>query len=202
MAPSPEPLLSTLDSLSAEPEEDFDEVEYMPPKPPVELWTPPEEWHLPDYGEVGREMRRRAEGWCDYDDERPVDIEVEEMKVDWAMPQLEMAELGTFFISYTCYLGAGGARKPVFSMRSLAHSPSSSAQPPPPAQTLATARSRNSTGVITAVSPRCRSQVVTSRGAGVDPQRGVVNARARGGALLSLPPVSLPLPLNDNPLSE
>ncbi|KAJ7693980.1 hypothetical protein B0H14DRAFT_2550118 [Mycena olivaceomarginata] len=93
MAPSPEPLLFTLDSLSAEPEEDFDEVEYMPPKPAVELWTPPEEWHLPDYGEVGREMRRRAEGWCDYDDERPVDIEVEEMKVDWAMPQLEMAEL-------------------------------------------------------------------------------------------------------------
>ncbi|KAJ7354466.1 hypothetical protein DFH08DRAFT_985076, partial [Mycena albidolilacea] len=93
MAPSPEPLLSTLDSLSVEPEEDFDEVEYMPPKPPVELWTPPEEWHLPDYGEVGREMRRRAEGWCDYDDERPVDIEVDEMKVDWAMPQLEMAEL-------------------------------------------------------------------------------------------------------------
>ncbi|KAF7357970.1 hypothetical protein MVEN_00843800 [Mycena venus] len=92
LAPSPVPL------PVPEPEEqdDYDEVEYMPPKVDVEAtWVPPLDFELPDYAEVGREMRRRAMGWA-YDDEVPLEIvpavAMGEGEV-WEMPVLEQPEL-------------------------------------------------------------------------------------------------------------
>ncbi|KAK7048619.1 hypothetical protein R3P38DRAFT_2870469 [Favolaschia claudopus] len=90
LAPSP----VAMPEPAPEVEDDYDEIEYMPPKVDCDaLWVPPLDFDLPNYAEVGKEMRRRAQGFA-YDDEVAVDwaaVEVDGWEVE--MPKLELAEL-------------------------------------------------------------------------------------------------------------
>ncbi|KAJ7031038.1 hypothetical protein C8F04DRAFT_1263309 [Mycena alexandri] len=76
-----------------EDDDDYSEVEYMPPK--QELEAPPLEFALPDYGEVGRALVRGAQAYAYDDDAPPVDVEVilGEGENGWEMPVLELGVL-------------------------------------------------------------------------------------------------------------
>ncbi|KAF8170537.1 hypothetical protein K438DRAFT_212204 [Mycena galopus ATCC 62051] len=71
LAPSP----IALPAVLPEEEDDYEEIEYMPPKLELEgqRWVP--QFEMPDYGEVGRAMRMRAQGYH-YDDELPMEGEI------------------------------------------------------------------------------------------------------------------------------
>ncbi|KAJ7162290.1 hypothetical protein C8R46DRAFT_904397 [Mycena filopes] len=84
-------LATTLPGAEADEEfEDYDEIEYMPPKLALDE-GPPLGFSLPDYKEVGRALVRGAQSFA-YDDEVPVE-ELPVLGDGWEMPVLKLAVL-------------------------------------------------------------------------------------------------------------
>ncbi|KAJ7762566.1 hypothetical protein B0H16DRAFT_516858 [Mycena metata] len=86
-------LATTLPGAETEEDnDDYSEIEYMPPKQDLE-GSPALEFALPDYGEVGKALVRGAQAYA-YDDEvPPVEVEVVLEKEEWEMPVLELGVL-------------------------------------------------------------------------------------------------------------
>jgi hypothetical protein len=93
LAPSPLALPVPL-PVGEEDEEDFSEIEYMPPKLQVEeTWVPPFDFDLPHYGDVGKRLRERACAFP-YDDEVPAGEPEWEGECGWDVPALPLPVLG------------------------------------------------------------------------------------------------------------
>ncbi|KAJ6507443.1 hypothetical protein C8R47DRAFT_1315656 [Mycena vitilis] len=207
LAPSPIALPASL----PEPEDDFDEIEYMPPKVDFEkeAWVPPFEFALPDYAEVGRRLRAGA---CAYpvDDDPGVKMDEWEMQGEcaWEMPVVQLATLESddpfHVISHAAQLPAPSKRPkinpaPLDLHAKLAHRPQARAQAPaaqtwagagpPKPRTTVGGPARSRTGTLTTTGTtivvgkaKARTQTTTTTKTKAAAPAPPTSARARARA--------------------